>query len=269
MTYQKPGVIREPNAVKGLFATYKFDAVLHFAALTDEKESAKRPGAYHKTNTGGTLNILQACVDNEVKQMVFASSAAVYGADYEVQFRVVKEDDMLIPMTPYAMSKLSAEMWCDCYSRMYGINVEILRYFDVYGPCSKWKLLHQIVNGETIEICGDGTQKSDMVFIDDAVAATMTALYSYGNHTLNIGTGFSTSLKSLISIIEECVGESYTVKKIYRANCPDIIALVADIELANSVLDWLAEVSVAQGVRRTVEWYCDNEEKVHYIFGEK
>lgn len=137
---------------------------------------------FNDVNINGTINLLNSAKDAGVKDIVFSSSALVYG---KVQDEVVSENCSLNPLSPYAISKIAGEYYCKMFTELYGMNISILRYFNVYGPrqdgTSEFvaaipKFIHLIHQHKSPVIYGDGTQERDFVYVDDIVSANMLAM---------------------------------------------------------------------------------------------
>ncbi len=157
------------------FATLGVDCVIHLAAQIDVQQSIERPVWYNQNNTDGTLNLLQACVENKVKRFIFASTAA---ADS--------------PQSPYGASKLCGETWCDIFNKCYGLSTISLRFFNVYGQGTDKGVIptwiKAIKNGEGPIIYG-GNQVRDFIYVDDVVRAIICAIECEAIGVCEVGTG--------------------------------------------------------------------------------
>ena len=190
-------------------ASYKKDIVFHLAAFISVPGSVSNPDYCEKVNTLGTQNILEACIENEVKTLVFSSSAAVYGNKSEP----CTETDTPNPLSPYAQSKLDGELLCKKYAEEHGMNTACLRYFNVYGDrqdpngsyaAAAAKFKHNLLHKLPLTIYGDGMQTRDFIHVSKVVDANlkMASLGSTKGDVFNIGTGKSINLFELIEILE-------------------------------------------------------------------
>lgn len=177
------------------------DVVIHLAAKSDVTESTLHPEITEKTNVEGTENILKCCVENNIRKIVFASSAAVYGNSEEVP---VTEKSIPNPISPYGKSKLSAETIIKKTCEENNFGYVILRMFNVYGKGQNenysgviTKFVRNIANNQPLAIYGDGEQTRDFVSIRDVVKAFDSAIKSEKNGTYNIASGESLSINEL------------------------------------------------------------------------
>jgi len=181
--------------------------VFHQAAIPSVPRSIDNPLASHEANVNGTLNVLIAARDNQVKKLVFASSSAIYGDTPTLP----KHEDMPPnPQSPYAAYKLAAETYCVVFNKVYGLPTACLRYFNVYGPRqnpdSQYaavipKFIRSIMEGQSPIIFGDGEQSRDFTFVKDVVSANILAAESAATGVFNIGRGERTTLNQLARMI--------------------------------------------------------------------
>ena len=188
------------------------DVVFHTAALARVQPSIEDPVSYDKVNVGGTLQILKACVDYNVKRFVFSSSSSVYG-DVEEKDLPTTEESKLSPMSPYALHKLIGEQYCKLFSEIYNLETACLRYFNVYGNRMSlegaYKLVipiftEQRLNGKPMTINGDGEQRRDFTYVDDVVDANIKCAeypLELNGDIFNIGNGDSRSVNEIADMI--------------------------------------------------------------------
>ncbi|RLE63490.1 MAG: nucleoside-diphosphate sugar epimerase [Thermoprotei archaeon] len=235
------------------------EAVLHLAALIDVEESLRNPYLYHQVNVCGTVNILEIARTYDIDKIILASSAAVYGEPSKIP---ISENSPLRPISPYGLSKVIAERYCKMYHELYGLNVLILRYFNVYGEYQSseyagviTKFIERILERKPPVIYGDGRQTRDFVYVNDVVSANLLALKSTIDFGIfNIGTGRAISINELASMLIEMVG--LKLKPVYLPPRPgDIPHSVADISHAREVLKYHPRTSLRDGLRRVLEWY--------------
>ena len=235
------------------------DCVYHLAARVSVPESVLYPVEYNAVNVGGTVSLLTAVRDAQVKRLVFASSGAVYG---DQRTQPVREDAVLHPDTPYAVSKVASEQYVLAIGRLWGIETVILRIFNAYGPGQPLppshapvvpRFLNQVLTGGSLAIFGSGRQTRDFVYVGDVVDALISAGEKDGidRSILNIGSGVEVSISELVDAIERATGKS-AHRLQNRAEGAGQTRLVADISLARAVLGYAPKVSLSDGLCRMV-----------------
>ena len=235
------------------------DCVLHHAAIASVPASVEQPLVEQDVNGVGTLRLLEAARQAGVRRVVFASSAAVYGNNPQMPQR---EDLPLEPESPYAVSKAMGEYYARVYSRLYGLEVVGLRYFNVFGPrqvpSSPYSgvisiFVARLRAGARPTVFGDGHQSRDYVYVGDVVEANMRASTAVGvaGRIYNIGYGRSASLLELIAALNQTLGtELAPVFAPPRAG--DIRFSAADISRARAELGYEPRVEFAEGLERTI-----------------
>lgn len=215
------------------------DVVFHLAAKARVQPSIKDPISFNQTNVDGTLNILKACVDNNVKRIVFSSSSSVYG---NAEKTPTTEGCSLNPLSPYALQKLIGEQYCKLFSDVYDLDTVCLRYFNVYGNRMSLDGAYRLVipifaqqklDGEPMTINGDGEQRRDFTHIDDVVEANVITGFSklkFTGDAFNIGNGDNRSVNEIADMIggDRVHGDPVIEPK----------ETLADISKAKSTLDW-------------------------------
>jgi len=257
------GDIRDFNLVKETMKD--IDAVFHEAAIASVTLSVKDPILVNEINVTGTLNLLKASSDLDVKRFIYASSAAVYGDTQSPQKR---EDMALNPRSPYGISKLAAENYVKIFYKLYGLETVSLRYFNVYGPRQRFDL--QSAYGGVITIFtnrllkdmppivfGDGEQTRDFVYVEDVVEANMLALNCKNavGEAFNVGTGSSVSVNQVAETLKEIMNKR-ELKNTYAPPRPaDGRHGYADISKAQRILGFHPKVGLKDGLTQLVEWY--------------
>lgn len=203
--------ILDPNALQNAFAGA--DYILHHAAAVSVPQSVLNPAATLNTNVQGTANVLEAARRAGAKRVVFASSCAVYGAGSD---RPLAETDPTDVQSPYALSKLAGEDLCRLYTRLYGLETVVLRYFNVYGPGQSAgsayaaviaRFLDCAARGLTLTIDWDGSQTRDFIHVQDVARATLLAAEKgTAGQTYNVGGAQACSIARLAELVEETVG---------------------------------------------------------------
>jgi len=235
------------------------DCISHQAAVVSVPESIRNPVHAEEVNAKGTLNVLISARDSGIERVVNASSCAVYG---NVDILPIREDFPPNPKSPYALTKLTAEYYCNVFSEIFGLKTISLRYFNVYGPKQNLdseyaavipKFIRRIANGEPPVIYGDGEQTRDFVYVKDVVRANIIALKSRECGTFNVATGNRVSINRLASMIAEIMGVNS--KFIYgRPREGDIRHSQGDITKIKKILGFEPIYSMEEGLRETIEW---------------
>ncbi len=236
------------------------DCVYHLAARVSVAQSILHPRDYNRVNVGGTVSLMEAMRDTGVSRVVFTSSGAVYGNQPQ---QPVHEKDPPQPDSPYAVSKWSAEQYIHTIGSLWEIETVALRIFNAYGPYQSLPVSHapvvprflqQALTGGSIVIFGNGTQSRDFVYIDDVVAALISAATAkeINRQMINIGSGIETSVNQLVDEIERINGRS--AKRIYnREKTGGVPRLVADISRAQTQLGFRPQIDLATGLQRILE----------------
>ena len=236
------------------------EAVIHLAALHEVVRTVQCPMETHEVNVTGTLNLLLAARDAGVRRFVFASSSAVYGDN-----PVIPRTESLQPSpisSPYAVSKLAGEHYCQLFSSLYGLETVCLRFFNVYGPRQDAgsayaavipKFIFALLAGTPPTIYGDGEQSRDFTFIGDCVAATLAASEAPGlsGTVLNIGTGQRTTVNQLCAVTQQALRTDLSAT--YDAPQPgDVLHDQADIERAKTLLRYQPHYDLLGGLQETI-----------------
>jgi len=248
------GDIRNLGDVKK--AVEDADAVFHLAAIVSVPLSVKNPSLVDDVNVRGTLNLLEASLDADVKRFIYASSCAVYG---EASDLPIDEWHPTAPLSPYAASKLAAEHHCRVFHKDYGLETVCLRCFNAYGPRQKkgpyggviTQFISRIKQGKPPVIYGDGNQTRDFVYINDVAEASELALHKRGavGEVFNIGTGKATTINQLAQILTKLVGKP-GLKTVYTNPRPgDIKHSQANITKAQTILGYTPKISLEQGLK--------------------
>jgi UDP-glucuronate 4-epimerase len=251
--------LRDNGAVRNLFRSEKFDAIVHLAARAGVRPSIAEPQLYFDTNVSGTLHLLEAARVTGVERFVFASSSSVYGICETVPFR--EDFHLTQTISPYAASKIGGEFLCSTYAHLYQLRVVALRYFTVYGPRQRPDLaIHQftrkIDRGEPINQFGDGTTRRDYTYIDDIIQGTLSALSYDGAlfDVFNLGESETIPLRDLIAAIEQAVGKKAKINRMPEQP-GDVPLTCADISKARKLLGYDPGTKFSEGLPKFVEWY--------------
>lgn len=236
------------------------DSVFHMAAIASVASSVADPIHSHDVNVNGTLNMLMAARDQDVRRFVLSSSASVYGNAEQVP---TPEDAPLMPPSPYATGKACGEMYCRNFWSLYGLETVILRYFNVFGPRQNpvsgyAAVIPQFVGaalrGESPVVYGDGKQTRDFVYVGNVVAANLRAAMTeaVAGMTFNVAGGEGISLLRLLSELEALTGRPLN-PEFRNMRAGEVLHSRADVSNARQYLRFVPEVSFAAGLRHTVD----------------
>jgi UDP-glucuronate 4-epimerase len=238
-----------------------FDAVLNLAARAGVRYSMENPHVYLSTNAEGTLNLLDCMREQGCPKFVLASTSSLY-AGQKMPFT----EDLAVnePISPYAASKKAGELMAHSYHKLYQMDVSVVRYFTVFGPAgrpdmSPFRFIKWIAENETIQMFGDGSQSRDFTYVDDIARGTIAAIQDVGYEIINLGGGRNpVSLNTIISKLEELSGKKAKIdhKPFHVA---DLMETWADISKAKNLLGWKPQVSIEQGLKKSVQWYINNQ----------
>jgi len=253
------GSVCDPAVVERLVAAH--ETIFHLAAR-NIVVSTRNPREDFETNIGGTLNVLMAARAAGGRRVVYTSSTSVYG---NPRYLPMNEDDPLSLLTPYAVSKLAGENYCMAFYESYGLPATAVRYSNIFGPgqdpanpyCGVVaKFLESLMAGRPPVIHGDGNQTRDFTFVDDAVEATLLAGTSDRalGEVFNVGSGVETRVNELAAILIRLTDARLTPTHTDRRDIDNIRRRVVNIEKTRRTLRWVPEVTLDEGLRRTVEW---------------
>jgi UDP-glucose 4-epimerase len=253
------------NADLMIQCTKDMDCIVHLAANTGVGPSVDNPRLDMECNVIGTFNMLEAARINNVKKFVFASSGAPVG---EIE-PPIHEEVPPHPVSPYGASKLAGEGYCSAYYRTFKIDTICLRFGNVYGPRSKHKssvIAKFIKNALSNEICtvfGDGSQTRDFIYIDDLIRAIyLSVLKNVGGEVFQIATGSESTVGEVAVMIAQVL-ESFGKTMVVQNDVPrlgDVQRNYSDTRKAKKMLNWDAEVSLHDGIKKTVVYFLDQNE---------
>ena len=256
------GDIRNFDLVKKIVKG--IDAVFHEAALVSVTRSVENPLLSNEINVTGTLNLLKACVDAQVKRFVYASSCSVYG---DTETLPNHENLAPIPLSPYAVSKVAAENYVKVFHDVYGLETVSLRYFNVYGSRQKYgpysgvisTVINRLLENKHLIIYGDGRQSRDFVNVKDVVEANMLALSKKKavGEVFNISKGEVITINKLAETIQKIMGKP-SLKPVYSELRPgDLRHSYADICKARKNLGYEPKIQLEKGLSELVNWYSE------------
>jgi len=269
-----------------VFQQERPDYVSHQAAQISVSLSVRDPLFDAQTNILGSLNLLQCCIDYQVKGIIFASSGGtIYG---EPEHFPVSEDHPFRPLSPYGISKVTVEHYLNFYQKNYNLDYVSLRYGNVYGPRQDPYgeagviaiFIEKMLKGEIPTINGDGEYIRDYVYVGDVAQANLLAIenmlklakvvrkekkekiveeityniYNINNNSFNLGTGVGTSVNELFHLLREIIKFPHSAN--YGPPRPgDLRENILDCRLIKRVLSWQPEVDLSEGLKKTVDWF--------------
>jgi len=247
--------LTDEQAVKELFQTNHFDAVVHLAAIPGVPYSIEEPSLYIENNLLSTTNVLKWAGETNVKHVIFASSSSVYGDKVNIPLTEEMADGKVL--SPYAATKVSGESISHVYQHLYGFNLTILRFFTVYGPWGRPdmaipKFIDRLLDGKEIEIFGENSAR-DYTFIDDIVKGIELALEQPSkNEIYNLGSGTPITLLTLIEELRVFFPGMRLIHRPWRTG--DVRMTWADINKAKEQLEYSPKIQFSEGLYKTIEW---------------
>ena len=274
------GNLADKALIDGLFERYHFDIVVNLAAQAGVRYSIENPDAYIESNIIGFYNILEACRHHPVQHLVYASSSSVYGGNKKVPFSV--DDHVDNPVSLYAATKKSNELFAHCYSKLYDIPTTGLRFFTVYGPAGRpdmayFSFTNKLIKGETIQIFNYGNCRRDFTYVDDIVEGVVRVMKKAperrtGEDGLpippyaiyNIGGGQPENLLDFVQILQEELVRAEVLlkdydceahKKLVPMQAGDVPVTYADASALERDFGFVPKITLREGLRRFAVWY--------------
>ena len=274
------GSIADRALVERLFEEYKFDIVVNLAAQAGVRYSIENPDVYIESNVIGFYNILEACRHHPVQHLVYASSSSVYGGNKKVPFAV--EDRVDNPVSLYAATKKSNELFAHCYSKLYNIPTTGLRFFTVYGPAGRpdmayFGFTNKLLAGKTIQIYNYGNCRRDFTYVDDIVEGIVRVMQGAPSRSIgedglpvppyavyNIGGGQPENLLDFVNILQEELLRAGVLpadydfeahKELVPMQPGDVPTTYADSTALERDFGFTPRVTLREGLRKFVEWY--------------
>lgn len=253
-----------------LKATKGIDFISNQAALGSVPRSLANPIATNNANVVGFLNMITAARENKVKRIVYASSSSVYG-DSQKMPKI--ESEIGSPLSPYAVSKYTNELYAKVSHLSYGQEIIGLRYFNIFGPNQSPDgayaaviplFIEALLKNQSPFINGNGLQSRDFTYVENAVQANIRALFTYNEKALgevfNVAVGENYSLNELFNLIKS--GTGATVSAVHREErAGDVKNSLADITKAIELLDYKPQVRFQEGIERTIAWFKNKNSK--------
>lgn len=238
------------------------DIIVHMAAKAGVRPSIENPMAYQQSNIIGLQNLLEFTRAQKIRQIVFASSSSVYGINDHFPW---KEEEQLMPISTYAMTKQAGEMLGHVYSKLFGIRFIALRFFTVYGPGQRpdlaiHKFIRAILKGEKLTMYGNGSTSRDYTYVDDILQGVIAAMkYDKSDfEIINLGNNYAVSLADLVQMIEKVTGKKAEID--YQPEQPgDVPKTFADISKAQRLLQYKTTTQLEHGLQKFYDWFRENE----------
>ncbi len=256
--------IRDFEKMEDLFVKERPDILIHLAARAGVRPSIDQPRLYETVNVSGTLNLLELCRKFRVPKFIFGSSSSVYGATSHVPFS--EEQVELRPISPYAATKLSAEILCYTYAHLFHISTICLRFFTVYGPRQRpdlaiHKFMSLIERGQPLPIFGEGSAARDYTYVDDIVSGVLSTLRYEPKEVsgarfevFNLGNSHPVKLTELVEQLELVAGRK-AIRQLKPMPPGDVPITWANISKARHSLGYDPTVPFLEGLNRFVKWY--------------
>ena len=282
------GNLADKALINKLFTENNFDIVVNLAAQAGVRYSIENPDAYIESNIIGFYNILEACRWHPIQHLVYASSSSVYGGNFKVPFST--DDNVDHPVSLYAATKKSNELFAHCYSKLYNIPTTGLRFFTVYGPAGRpdmayFGFTNKLLKGETIQIYNYGNCRRDFTYVDDIVEGIVRVMKKAPEKIMgkdglpippykvyNIGGGQPENLLDFVQILQEelvradVLPKDYNFeahKKLVPMQAGDVPITYADASALEHDFGFVPKVTLRDGLRKFAEWY-----KVYYCMKE-
>jgi nucleoside-diphosphate-sugar epimerase len=274
------GDLADKALIDRLFAEHHFDIVVNLAAQAGVRYSIENPDAYIMSNMMGFYNILEACRHNPVEHLVYASSSSVYGGNKKVPFST--DDRVDNPVSLYAATKKSNELFAHCYSKLYNIPTTGLRFFTVYGPAGRpdmayFGFTNKLLKGETIQIYNYGNCRRDFTYVDDIVEGIVRVMQGAPERkngedglpvppyaVYNIGGGQPENLLDFVNILQEELVRAEVLPQDYDFDAHkqlvpmqpgDVPTTYADASALERDYGFTPKITLREGLRKFAKWY--------------
>lgn len=252
------GDIRDQDTVDALFAEHGVQRVAHLAAMAGVRESMRQPRLYTEVNLNGSVNLLEAAREHGCAVFVQASTSSVYGNTEQLPF--VETDPCDRPLAAYPASKRAAEMMGHAYHHLHGLNVTVLRFFNVYGPAGRpdmmpMRVMEALLDGTVIPLFNGGDIHRDWTFIDDTVKGVIAALdHPLGYEVINLGVGAPISLIEFIDTVQALSGLTLNTKSVPTPPSDPPITF-CDNTRARNLLGFAPSTPVQDGLAVMWDWF--------------
>jgi UDP-glucuronate 4-epimerase len=252
------GDLTVADDVEEVFASTRFDQVIHLAARAGIRPSLEQAALYQRVNVEGTVNILESARQRNVKKITIASSSSVYGINDKVPFG--EDDPISKAISPYASSKLACEALGHTYHHVYGLDIAMLRFFTVYGPRQRpdlaiHKFTKRIHENQSIPMFGDGSTARDYTYVTDTLQGILACTQQeFGFDVFNLGESQTVKLHYLIELIGKALDKEPEIDR-QPMQPGDVPITFADITKAREKLNYNPQVKIEEGIAKFVEWF--------------
>jgi len=256
------GDILDEKLLDEIFLKYQIQKIIHLAAIPGVRQSLLSPLKYIDVDIKGTINLLKKAKEHKIEQFIFGSSSSVYGINKKIPFS--ESDSVNSQISPYAVAKRAAELYCQTYHYLYKIPIIVFRFFTVYGPRQRpemaiYKFARLISEDKPIQIYGDGTSKRDYTYIDDIIQGVMQAVNkNFDFEIFNLGNSKTVELKKLVEIISSKLGKEAKIEML-PDQLGDVPMTYADISKSKKMLGYNPQTSIEKGVEKFIQWYEKNK----------
>jgi len=243
---------------------FKPDLIIHLAAQAGVRYSLENPNVYIESNVKGFFNILESCRKHHVKKLIYASSSSVYGNNVEVPFREDHKTDS--PVSLYAATKKSNELFAHAYAQLFGIKSVGLRFFTVYGPYGRpdmayFSFVKNILEGKSIRVFNEGKLSRDFTYVSDIVHSISLLVgrfdnlrFSDNHKVLNIGNSKPVELNVFIKTIEKELNKKAITEEV-GMQAGDVFHTYADVTALSDIIEYTPSTSLESGIHEFVKWY--------------
>lgn len=253
------GELEDVALLEGIFKKHDITHIAHLAARAGVRPSIDNPYIYSSANFNGTLSLLEVARKHGVQNSVITSSSSVYGNSTRIPFR---EDDSATdrPISPYAATKKATEVLSYTYHQLYGMSINVVRPFTVYGPRGRpdmapWLFLAAARNGTPIKKFGTGETRRDYTFIRDFTQGYVSAIDTpLGYEIFNLGNSATVSLNEVLDIMERVTGKKLIIEQ-HPQQPGDVDLTNADVSKARALLGYAPSTSFEQGMREFNDWF--------------
>lgn len=250
--------ISKSSELQSALSGKSYEVVIHLAARTGVRSSLTRPLLYEQVNLQGTLGLLELARRGMCRKFIFGSSSSVYGTTSRAPFS--EEETRLDPLSPYGVTKLAGEKLCQCYARLYGLQVICLRFFSIYGPRQRpdlamHKFARAIDANRPVTLFGDGSSLRDYTYVDDitdGIAAAVPLRVRF--EVFNLGSGNPIPLKRMVHLLERALGKP-ALLRMQKDQPADMPLTHADLNKAARVLGYAPKVPFEEGLARFAAWF--------------
>jgi nucleoside-diphosphate-sugar epimerase len=244
-------------------ALQSVELIFHEAAIPSVPRSIEKPVETHRASVDATFSLLLGARDHKVRRVIYAASSSAYGNQPELPKR---EDMQPDPLSPYAVAKLVGELYCQVFTRVYGLETVSLRYFNVFGPrqdpSSQYsgvisRFISALLGQQQPVIYGDGQQSRDFTYVSNVVAANLRAAEAAhaAGRVINIASGERVTINDLLDRVKKLTGQTNVRAEHAASRAGDVRDSLADLTLARSLLGYQPRIGLEEGLRLTIEWW--------------